>query len=360
MKSTPRTENADNRLPQSKPMGQAGRRGPLREGDRVQITDPKGRMHTVILVRGGQFQSSRGILRHDDVIGKADGQVIDAGDGRTFRVLRPLLSDYVLSMPRGAAVIYPKDAAQIVQLGDIFPGAHVLESGAGSGALTLSLLSAVGTTGSLTSVELRPDFAEIAAANVDLWFGERHPSWDLRVAELGEELGSMEDSSFDRVVLDLLDPWTFVEEVGRVLEPGGVFVSYVTTVPQMSRVVEAMRECGAFSEPQAMDCTNRTWHVQGLAVRPDHRMIGHTGYLVSARKMAPETGVHQFRRHPAPAAEGSTGGWDTQQNWDSETLGLRSTSAKKVRRVKRDLQARTETWLGTNELENSGEGQQID
>ncbi|WRS29797.1 tRNA (adenine-N1)-methyltransferase [Actinomycetaceae bacterium MB13-C1-2] len=337
-------------------LGQAGRRGALREGDRVQITDPKGKMHTVILVDGGQFQSSRGILHHDDVIGKPDGQVVDAGDGRTFQVIRPLLSDYVLSMPRGAAIIYPKDAAQIVQVGDIFPGARVLESGVGSGALSLSLLSAVGERGELTSVELREDFADIAAANVDLWFGRRHPAWDLRVEELGEAMSQMEDSSFDRVVLDLLDPWTFIDQVARVLEPGGVFVSYITTVPQMSRVVEALRECGSFSEPQAMDSTNRTWHVQGLAVRPDHRMIGHTGYLVSARRMAPGSRTHELARHPAPAAEGSTGGWERDQEWSDGSLGLRSTSDKKVRRVRRDLQARTATWLDSSESEDGGEG----
>lgn len=332
-------------------LGQAGRRGPLREGDRVQITDPKGRMHTVILVKGGQFQSSRGILRHDDVIGAPDGQVVDAGDGRTFRVMRPLLSDYVLSMPRGAAIIYPKDAAQIVQIGDIFPGARVLESGVGSGALTLSLLSAIGPSGQLTSVEIREDFAEIAAANVDLWFGGRHPSWELRVQDLVEALRRIETASYDRVVLDLLDPWSFVDQIARVLEPGGVFVSYITTVPQMSRVVEALRESGEFSEPQAMDSTNRTWHVQGLAVRPDHRMIGHTGYLVSARRMAPGSARHEMAKHPAPAAEGSTGGWETDTEWDAATLGLRSTSDKKVRRVKRDLQARAAQWLGPETAE---------
>ncbi len=358
----PNPTNRDSKLPMSKPisLGQAGRRGVLVEGDRVQITDPKGKMHTVILVSGGQFQSNRGILRHDDVIGRPDGQVVDAGGGRTFQVIRPLLSDYVLSMPRGAAIIYPKDAAQIIQIADIFPGARVLESGVGSGALSLSLLSAVGDEGKLTSVELREDFADIAAANVDLWFGARHPSWDLKVEELGEAMSQMEDSSFDRVVLDLLDPWTFVEEVARVLEPGGVFVSYITTVPQMSRIVEALRECGSFSEPQAMDSTNRTWHVQGLAVRPDHRMIGHTGYLVSARRMAPGSRVHELARHPAPAAEGSTGGWETDQEWDDASLGLRSTSAKKVRRVRRDLQARADTWLDAGESEDGWEGKQID
>lgn len=350
----------DSEIDQPVVLGQGGRRGQLKEGDRVQITDPKGRMHTVVLVRGGQFQSSRGVLRHDDVLDKPDGQVIDAGNGRTFQVIRPLLSDYVLSMPRGAAIIYPKDAAQIVQLGDIFPGARVLESGVGSGALTMSLLSAVGQSGELVSVELREDFAQIAAANVDLWFGGRHPGWDLRVSDLGDALRTMSDGEFDRVVLDLLDPWTFAQGVARVLAPGGVFVSYVTTVPQMSRVVEAIRECGEFSEPQSMDSSNRTWHVQGLAVRPDHRMIAHTGYLVVARRMAPSSAQHVLKRHPAPAAEGSNGGWEEDLDWDSQSLGLRSTSDKKVRRVNRDLQAKTARWLSLDDTEPGSKGSQSD
>lgn len=336
-------------------LGQASRRGNLQEGDRVQITDPKGRMHTVVLVAGGQFQSSRGILRHDDVIGLPDGQVVDAGDGRTFQVIRPLLADYTLSMPRGAAIVYPKDAAQIVQMGDIFPGARVLEAGVGSGALTMSLLSAIGPGGTLVSVEQRQDFADIAAANVDLWFGTRHPAWDLRVGDLGEVLPSLETASFDRVVLDLLDPWTFVDQVARVLVPGGVFISYVTTVPQLSRVVEAIRESGRFSEPQPWESTNRPWHVQGLAVRPEHRMIGHTGYLVTARVMAPGAATHELARHPAPAAEGSTGGWEEDREWDASALGLRSTSDKKVRRVKRDVQARADRWVA-GRAEPGGEG----
>lgn len=321
----------------------------------MQITDPKGRMHTVVLVAGGQFQSSRGILRHDDVIGLPDGQVVDVGDGRTFQVVRPLLCDYTLSMPRGAAIIYPKDAAQIVQMGDIFPGARVLEAGVGSGALTMSLLSAIGPGGTLVSVEQRQDFADIAAANVDLWFGTRHPAWDLRVGDLGEVLPSLQTASFDRVVLDLLDPWTFADQVARVLVPGGVFISYVTTVPQLSRVVEAIRESGRFSEPQPWESTNRAWHVQGLAVRPEHRMIGHTGYLVTARAMAPGAATHEVARHPAPAAAGSKGGWEEEREWDASALGLRSTSDKKIRRVKRDVQARADRWV-TDPTEPGGEG----
>ena len=330
-------------------IGQANRRGPLVPGDRVQITDPKGRMHTVVLIPGGRFQSSRGILNHDDVLGKPDGQVVPAGEGRTFQVIRPLLADYVLSMPRGAAIIYPKDAAQIIQMADIFPGAKVLESGVGSGALALSLLSAIGSEGLLHSVERRRDFAEIAKANVDLWFGQEHPAWTLEVADLKDALEHMEDGTYDRVVLDLLDPWSFSEEAARVLVPGGVFCAYVTTVPQMSRIVESLRETGRFTEPSAWDTTNRQWHVQGLAVRPDHRMIAHTGYLIFARSLAQGAVPLERAKHPAPAAEGSSGGWDEDQAWDEASLGQRRSSDRKVRRVKRDVTAKRDQWISTSQ-----------
>ena len=325
--------------------GQAGRRGPLQEGEHVQITDTKGRMHTVTLVAGGQFQTSRGILRHDDVLGGPDGAVIDAGEGRTFQVVRPLLADYVLSMPRGAAIIYPKDSAQVIAMGDIFPGARVLESGVGSGGLALFLLSAIGESGSLVSVEKREDFAAIAAANVDLWFGARPPQWDLVVADLADQLQALHDQSFDRVVLDLLDPWSFTDGVSRVLAPGGVLVCYVTTVPQMSRTVESLRDSGKFLEPVAWDSTNRTWHIEGLAVRPDHRMIAHTGYLITARRKADGGREHKRVKHPAPAAEGSSGGWEEDQEWSESSLGLRATSPKKVRRVRRDLETKVSRWV---------------
>lgn len=341
--------------PKPSVLGQAGRRGPLVEGDRVQITDPKGRMHTVVLVRGGRFQSSRGILDHDTVLGGPDGQVVSVGEGKTFQILRPLLSDYVLSMPRGAAIIYPKDAAQIIQMADIFPGAHVLESGVGSGALTLSLLSAIGPTGTLQSVEIREDFAAIAEANVDLWFGRRHPAWNLQVQDLHDALEAAQDGTYDRVVLDLLDPWTFAEESARVLVPGGVFCAYVATVPQMSRVVEALRQTLQFTNPQAWDTTNRQWHVEGLAVRPEHRMIAHTGYIITARRLAPGAQPHLRSKHPAPAAEGSTGGWDEDQAWDEENLGLRRISDRKVRRVRRDAEAKQTRWVKDEDEEKTND-----
>ncbi len=326
-------------------LGQTQRRGALQAGDRVQITDPKGKLHTIVLVPGGRFQSTRGSVDHDDVIGKPDGQVIRTGEGRTFQVIRPLLSDYVLSMPRGAAIVYPKDSAQIVQMGDIFPGAAVLEAGLGSGALALSLLNAIGPAGQLVSVEQREDFAAIAQANVDLWFGGRHPAWQVRVGSLEEISGDFGTSTFDRMVLDMLDPWEHLEAARRLLRPGGVLTCYVATVTQMSRLTEDLRGTGAFTEPEIWESMIRPWHAEGLAVRPEHRMVGHTGFLISARVLGADKEVHRIPRRPAKASAGKPGQWDSVNLWRLEDLGMRPQSAKKTRRLVRDLEARVNRWI---------------
>lgn len=321
------------------------RRGPLAPGDRVQITDPKGRLHTITLVPGGRFQTNRGALDHDAVLGGPDGQVVEVGEGRTFQVMRPRLLDYVLSMPRGAAIIYPKDAASIVSAGDIFPGATVLEAGVGSGGLALHLLDALGSHGVLHSVEKRDDFAAIARANVALWYGKEPDNWDLEVADLKDVLADAEDNSYDRVVLDLLDPWEHVDEVARVLRPGGVFTVYVATVPQMSRFVEAVRETKRFSETESFETMNRKWHVEGLAVRPDHRMIGHTGFLSVTRKVAEAGAVHVTKARPAPAAAGKGGQWDEVEDFSADQLGEHVPNLKRVRRRRRDLEGKVRTWV---------------
>ncbi|HEX5540983.1 MAG TPA: tRNA (adenine-N1)-methyltransferase [Micromonospora sp.] len=275
------------------------RRGPFQIGDRVQLTDPKGRMHTIVLDPGAVFHTHRGALAHDAIIGLADGSVITSTGGTSYLALRPLLADYALSMPRGAQVIYPKDAAQILMMGDIFPGAKVLEAGAGSGALTCSLLRAVGVEGQVHSYELRDDFAEIARRNVESFFGGPHPAWTLRVADVA----ACEEAGFDRIILDLLAPWEVLDVVERALLPGGVFIGYVATTPQLSELVEALRERGGFTEPRAWETLVRDWHVEGLAVRPDHRMIAHTAFLVSARRLAPGVTAPARRRRPSKGAE---------------------------------------------------------
>lgn len=332
--------------PDRSALGQDRRRGPLRPGDRVQVRDPKGRLHTITLVAGGRFQTNRGTLDHDAVIGRPDGQVVRTPEGREFQVLRPLLSDYVMSMPRGAAIVYPKDAGTIIQMGDIFPGATVVEAGAGSGALSLSLLDAVGERGRLISVERREEFADIARANVDLWFGRAHPAWDLRVGDLAEVLAAEEPQSVDRVVLDMLAPWENLGAVARALAPGGVLTCYIATVTQMSRLVEDLRATGGFTEPLAGETMQREWHLDGLAVRPEHRMVAHTGFLLTARRLAPGTSPQERGRRVAKASDGQPGMWDAEDAWSDQAVGQRISSEKKIRRVRRDVTAKASTWVG--------------
>jgi tRNA (adenine57-N1/adenine58-N1)-methyltransferase len=209
--------------------------------------------------------------------------VITSAANTQYVALRPLLADYVLSMPRGAQVIYPKDAAQIVMWGDVFPGARVLEAGAGSGALTCSLLRAVGPAGSVTSYEVRADHAEHAVRNVQRFFGAPPSNWALHVTDLATHPA---DQEVDRVVLDIVAPWETLPTVSAALIPGGVLVVYLATTTQLSRVTEAIREAGCFTEPQAWETLLRPWHVVGLAVRPEHRMVAHTAFLLTARRLA--------------------------------------------------------------------------
>ncbi|MDZ7884429.1 MAG: tRNA (adenine-N1)-methyltransferase [Mycobacterium sp.] len=266
-------------------------------GDRVQLTDAKGRHYTMVLSAGAEFHTHRGAIGHDTVIGRPEGSVVKSTNGDPFLVLRPLLIDYVLSMPRGAQVIYPKDAAQIVHEGDIFPGARVLEAGAGSGALTCSLLRAVGPTGQVISYEVRDDHAVHAIRNVETFFGERPANWDLRIADLNDypaggrpgASGATGETEVDRVVLDMLAPWDVLDTVSTALVAGGVLIVYVATVTQLSRTVEALREQQCWTEPRAWETMQRGWNVVGLAVRPQHNMRGHTAFLISARKLAPGT-----------------------------------------------------------------------
>ncbi|KQY37585.1 SAM-dependent methyltransferase [Nocardia sp. Root136] len=273
----------------------ARRTGPFAIGDRVQLTDGRGRLFTVVLEEGKEFHTHRGGIKHDDLIGNDEGTVVKSVNGTPYLALRPLLTDYVLSMPRGAAVIYPKDAAQIVHEGDVFPGARVLEAGAGSGALTCSLLRAVGPEGEVISYEIRDDHAEHAVRNVETFFGERPANWSITIADVAE----YEGPQVDRVVLDMLAPWDALPAVSKALVPGGVLVVYVATVTQLSKVVEALREQECWTEPRSWESMVRGWHVVGLAVRPEHRMQGHTAFLVSARRLAEGTVTPKPQRRPS-------------------------------------------------------------
>jgi tRNA (adenine57-N1/adenine58-N1)-methyltransferase catalytic subunit len=273
--------------------------GPFTAGERVQLTDPKGRLHTVTLEAGKQFHTHRGAIEHDHLIGAPEGSVVSSTSGTQYLALRPLLNDFVLSMPRGAAVVYPKDAAQILSMGDVCPGATVLEAGAGSGSLTCALLRAVGPDGTVVSYEVRDDHADVAVRNVETFFGGRPPNWDLRRADLATHPA---EEQVDRVILDMLSPWEVLETSAAALRPGGVLIGYVATTTQLSRLVEALRSLGGFTEPAAWETMQRGWHVVGLAVRPEHRMIGHTAFLVTARRLAP--GVVAPMRQRRPTATG--------------------------------------------------------
>ena len=262
--------------------------GPFTVGERVQLTDAKGRHYTMSLTPGSEFHTHRGSIAHDAVIGLEQGSVVKSSNGALFLVLRPLLVDYVMSMPRGPQVIYPKDAAQIVHEGDIFPGARVLEAGAGSGALTCSLLRAVGPQGQVISYEQRADHAEHARRNVAGFHGvhgQPPENWQLIVSDVADS--DLPDGSVDRAVLDMLAPWEVLDSVSRLVVAGGVLVIYVATVTQLSRAVEALRAQQCWTEPRAWETLQRGWNVVGLAVRPQHSMRGHTAFLVSARRLAP-------------------------------------------------------------------------
>ena len=329
------------------------RRGLLRIGERVQLTDPRGRLHTITLAPDATFHTHKGYFRHDELIGAPEGTVVTNTGGVAYLALRPLLSDYTLSMPRGAAVVYPKDAGQIVAMADIYPGARVVEAGVGSGALTMSLLRAVGDGGRLHSIERREDFAAIARGNVETFFGGTHPAWQLSVGDLSDVLPVAEGpGSVDRVVLDMLAPWENLDAVATALAPGGVLIAYVATTTQLSRLAEDVRADGRYTEPEAWESMVRGWHLEGLAVRPQHRMIGHTGFLLTTRRLADGVAPPLRKRRPAkgsgvdePALVDETGEAVStrsvrhvpDEDWTPEALGERAVSDKKVRRVRRDV-----------------------
>jgi len=263
----------------------SGGKNDFEAGELAQLIDSKGRRYTVILQAGAVFGTHKGELGHDQIIGRDAGSMIIGTKGIEFLALRPTLADATTVMPRGAAIVYPKDAAQILMEGDIFPGARVLEAGVGSGALSCHLLRSVGAGGQLTSVDIRGEFAEVAKANVGRLLGEQ-PNWKVIVGDLSEVSSeSFAARSFDRVVLDMLRPWQQLTEVARVIVLGGILTCYVTTVPQLSRTIEMLRSTGLWAELRAWETMVRDWHVSDLAVRPEHRMTAHSGFLITARRV---------------------------------------------------------------------------
>jgi tRNA (adenine57-N1/adenine58-N1)-methyltransferase len=255
--------------------------GPLARGDLVLLVDTKRRRHLVTLEPGGEFHSHAGIVRHDDLLGRDEGTTVRTTLGARIVAVRPTLAEYVLEMPRGAQVIYPKDLGPILMLADVYPGARVLESGVGSGALTLTLLRAVGPTGHVTGYELREDFAARARSNVERLLGADLP---LRV-EVRDVYEGVDDEQLDRIVLDLPEPWRVVKHAELALRPGGIVVAYLPTIGQVARLREELAG-SAFGMAQTLEVIQRGWHVDGQSVRPDHRMVGHTGFLTHARLLS--------------------------------------------------------------------------
>ncbi|GAB3617567.1 tRNA (adenine-N1)-methyltransferase [Okibacterium endophyticum] len=310
-----------NELPQSS--------GPFRVGDRVQLTGPKGKRNTITLEPGKQFHTHRGAIDHNSIIGLPDGSVVANTVGVEYLALRPLLVDFVMSMPRGAAIIYPKDAAQIVTQADIFPGATVVEAGVGSGALSLWLLRAIGPTGRLASFERRDEFADVARSNIATFFGYDPQNWTVTVGDLSAELGAeVAPGEADRILLDMLAPWECLDECSTALKPGGVLLCYVATVTQLSRVAEAIRASALFTNPVSTETMMRGWHVEGLAVRPEHRMIGHTGFLITARRLAPGTVLPELKRRPSKSDFSEA----DVEAWTPGALGERVPSEKSMRK----------------------------
>ena len=276
-------------------------KGYFQAGDRIQLTDPKGKLYSFTITAGKEWHTHKGWITHDELIGMPEGSVVSTTAGLKFTAFKPLLADYVLTMPRGATIVYPKDAAMIIGLADIYPGARVLEAGVGSGALTISLLRAVGASGSVQSVERRADFADNARSNIENYFAAAPDNWKLVVGDLQDQEVS---DDYDRVILDMLAPWECVDLAARALRPGGVFMAYVATTTQLSVTAEAITADGRFTEPESSETIVRGWHHEGLAVRPQQRMIGHTGFLIQSRRMAPGVEVLARRRRPAKGAYG--------------------------------------------------------
>jgi tRNA (adenine57-N1/adenine58-N1)-methyltransferase len=255
----------------------------LQDGERIHLVDSKNRQYALTLKGGDVFQLSGETIAHDSLIGKPDGTLVTLSRGRRLLALRPTLSEYVLKMPRGAQVLYPKDLGVIVQWADIYPGAQVFEAGTGSGALTMALLRAVGDRGHVYSYEAREDFARTAMTNINRYLG---PSKNLTVRQKNAYEG-IEETELDRVILDLPEPWQVVPHAALALRSGGIYLSYVPTIPQVMQTVEALNRVAVFSMIQSFETLLRTWNIEGRSVRPDHRMVAHSGFLTVARKVDP-------------------------------------------------------------------------
>ncbi|MEX0868053.1 MAG: tRNA (adenine-N1)-methyltransferase [Nitriliruptoraceae bacterium] len=260
----------------------AGTDAPFTAGELVVLSDRKGRRHLITLEPGTDWHSHAGQLAHDDIIGTVEGTAVRTNRNMELVPLRATREDIALKMRRGAQVVYPKDQAMIVAAADIRPGCVVVEAGAGSGALTLALLDAVRPGGRVVSFEHRDDHAAIARDNVERFGGSAADDWELRIAPVETGLADIEAH---RVVLDLLEPWRVVAAAADALPPGGIVVAYMPTVPQVMRFTQALWDDGRFTHVRTTETLVRGWDLDGLAVRPAHRMVAHTAFLTTARRV---------------------------------------------------------------------------
>jgi tRNA (adenine57-N1/adenine58-N1)-methyltransferase len=259
----------------------------LASGERIHLVDQKGRHYALTLKAGEIYQFSGQTIAHDALIGRPDATMVTLSRGKKMLAIRPTFGDYVLKMPRGAQVLYPKDLALIPMWADVYPGARVFEAGTGSGALTMALLRAVGLRGLVVTYDVRDDFARTALLNIERYMGPVSNLVSLRKnAYEGIEL--LDDGiPFDRVVLDLPEPWQVIPHAAIALRSGGIYVSFVPTVPQVMQTVEALERTAVFAMVETFETLLRTWSVQGRSVRPDHRMVAHSGFITVARKVEP-------------------------------------------------------------------------
>ncbi len=286
--------------------GFAGSGAPIAEGDDVVLIDRRGRRYLVELRSGAEWHSHAGVLAHDELIGKAEGSALRTGGNMEIVVVRPTREDFVLKMRRGAQVVYPKDQAMIIANADVRPGCTVVEAGAGSGALTIALLEAVGPAGRVVSFERREDHADIARRNVTRFLGRAPDNWELHVDDVESALGSV---PCHRVVLDLLEPWQVVAAAAAGLAAGGILLAYTPTITQVMRVTETLEADGRFIHVRTSETLVRPWDLDGLAVRPAHRMVAHTAFLTTARRVpAREEGGPGVRRS-RPRSSGASLRW---------------------------------------------------